>query len=245
VQQYLSDVKEDVLDHAEYFQQPKEGERPMLFGIPFPQPDPGESLLHRYQVNVLIGHSGVSGAPVVYEDNPTHDNLVGHIEHIAQMGTLVTDFTHIKAGAFHRANGGYLLLDALKVLSQPFAWEALKRALRSREIRTESLGQALSLISTVSLEPEPIPLDLKVVLVGGRLILPLACLRSGVRRILQGAGGFREDMHHAAEAISLRADRDARLGASCRPLDRSAVARVSVPSRRRRQKLTIHRGRGR
>ncbi len=246
VQQYLSDVKEDVLDHAEYFQQPKEGERPMLFGIPFPQPDPGESLLHRYQVNVLIDHSGVSGAPVVYEDNPTHDNLVGHIEHIAQMGTLVTDFTHIKAGAFHRANGGYLLLDALKVLSQPFAWEALKRALRSREIRTESLGQALSLISTVSLEPEPIPLDLKVVLVGGRLIYYLLhAYDPEFAEFFKVQVDFEEDMHRSAESDSLYARMIATLArkAKLRPLDRSAVARVLEFASRSAgdtEKLTIH-----
>src|SRR4030066_1651720 len=89
------------------------------------------------------------------------DLLVGRVEHIAQMGTLVTDFSLIKAGALHRANGGYLVLDAMKLLTQPFAWEALKRNLRSREIRTEPLGQALSLISTVSLTPQPIPLEVK------------------------------------------------------------------------------------
>jgi lon-related putative ATP-dependent protease len=246
VQQYLADVKEDVLDHAEYFQQPKEGERPTLFGIPFPQPDPGESLLHRYQVNVLIDHSGVSAAPVVYEDNPTHDNLVGHIEHIAQMGTLVTDFTHIKAGAFHRANGGYLLLDALKVLTQPFAWEALKRALRSREIRTESLGQALSLISTVSLEPEPIPLDLKVVLVGGRLIYYLLhAYDPEFAEFFKVQVDFEEDMQRTAESDSLYARMIATLArkGKLRPLDRSAVARVLEFASRSAgdtEKLTIH-----
>ena len=85
------------------------------------------------------------------------------------MGALMTDFTLIKAGALHRANGGYLIINALKVLSEPLARDALKRALRSREFRIQSLGQALSLVSTVSLEPEPIPMDLKVVLLGQRL----------------------------------------------------------------------------
>ena len=168
---YLAALEEDVLDHAEVFQQPKDGEQPTLFGIPIAHGgEESEVTFRRYRVNVLIEHSDAKGAPIVYEDNPTHDNLVGRIEHIAQMGTLVTDFTLIKAGALHRANGGYLILDAVKVLTQPFAWEALKRALRAREIRTESMGQMLSLISTVSLEPEPIPLDVKVVLLGQRLI---------------------------------------------------------------------------
>ena len=168
---YLTALEEDVLDHAEVFQQPKDGEQPTLFGIPMGRGgEESDTTFRRYRVNVLIEHAEAKGAPIVYEDNPAHDNLVGRTEHIAQMGTLVTDFTLIKAGALHRANGGYLILDALKVLTQPFAWEALKRALRAREIRTESLGQMLSLISTVSLEPEPIPLDVKVVLVGQRMI---------------------------------------------------------------------------
>jgi predicted ATP-dependent protease len=166
---HLHKVRHDVLDHAEQFHA-RESEAPTLFGLPLPRPDGAESVFRRYAVNVLVDHSGSPGAPVVYEDHPTHDNLVGRIDHVAQMGTLVTDFSLIKAGALHRANGGYLILDARQVLGQPFAWEALKRALRSREIRTESLGQVLSLVSTISLQPEPIPLDAKVVLVGERLL---------------------------------------------------------------------------
>ncbi|HET9063348.1 MAG TPA: Lon protease family protein, partial [Candidatus Binatia bacterium] len=110
------------------------------------------------------------GAPVVYEDHPTYQNLVGRVEHRAQFGALQTDFSLIKAGALHRANGGYLILDARKVLTQPFAWEGLKSALRTAEIRIESLGEALSLVSTVSLEPEHIPLRTKVVLIGDRYV---------------------------------------------------------------------------
>ena len=126
--------------------------------------------LERYHVNVLVGQTADSGAPVVQEDHPTQPNLVGRIEHTAQFGALVTDFMLIKAGALHRANGGYLILDARKVLMQPFAWEDLKRALRTGEIRIESPGQSLGLFSTVSLEPEPIPLDLKVVLIGDPML---------------------------------------------------------------------------
>ena len=104
----------------------------------------GSSPLARYQVNVLDDQKGAPGAPVVYEDKPTFQNLIGRIEHVAQMGTLITDFTHIKAGALHRANGGYLILDARRVLLEPFAWEGLKRALRARAIRIESLGEAFA-----------------------------------------------------------------------------------------------------
>jgi predicted ATP-dependent protease len=129
----------------------------------------------RYWVNLLVDHDESRGAPVVYEDHPAFQNLVGRIEYVAQLGALVTDFNLIKPGALHRANGGYLILDARRVLFQPFAWEELKRVLRAREIRIESLAQTLSLISTVTLEPEPIPLQVKVVLVGDRLLYYLLC----------------------------------------------------------------------
>lgn len=170
VPEYLDAVQRDVIENADDFRHPSEGEKPSFLGVPLPVGELQEAALRRYRVNVLIDNSATQGAPVIYEDNPTHANLVGRIEHQQQMGALVTDFTLIKAGALHRANGGYLLLDALKLLQQPYAWEGLKRALRAREVRIESLGQALSLVSTTSLEPEPIPLDVKVVLVGERLL---------------------------------------------------------------------------
>ena len=229
VRQYLADVQEDVLDHAEFFQQPKEGEQPTLFGIPLPQAETSEQPLRRYAVNVLIGHEDAKGAPIVYEDNPTHDNLTGRIEHIAQMGTLVTDFTLIKAGALHRANGGYLVIDALRLLSQPFAWEALKRALRSREIRTESLGQMLSLVSTVSLEPEPIPLDVKIVLVGQRFLYYLLhAYDPEFGELFKVAVDFEEDMARTPESDLFYARVIATIARreKLRPLARAAVARV-------------------
>ena len=126
----------------------------------------GDPSLRRFSVNVLIDHAQSEAAPVVYEDNPTYANLVGRVEHLSQMGALVTDFTLIKAGALHRANGGYLMLDADRLLRQPFAYEALKRALTGGAVKIESLGQVLSLVATVSLEPEPVPLQVKIVLIG-------------------------------------------------------------------------------
>jgi lon-related putative ATP-dependent protease len=171
VQAYLAAFEKDVIDHADDFRQPKEGdEEATPLDALMARAAGARSPLGRYQVNVLDDHEPAAGAPVVYEDKPTFQNLIGRIEHVAQMGTLVTDFTHIKAGALHRANGGYLILDARRVLMEPFAWDGLKRALRARAIRIESLGEALSLVSTVSLEAEPIPLDVKVVLVGERLL---------------------------------------------------------------------------
>jgi lon-related putative ATP-dependent protease len=226
---YLGELREDVLDHAEYFRQPKDGERPTLFGIPLPLPEAGDSPLRRYLVNVLVEHSGAQGAPIVDEENPTHDNLVGRIEHIAQMGTLMTDFSLIKAGALHRANGGYLLVDAVKVLTQPFAWAALKRALRAREIRTESLGQALSLVSTVSLAPQPIPLALKVVLVGPREIYYLLhAYDPEFGELFKVAADFEDDMERGPQADRLYARLVATIARreKLRALDSGAVARV-------------------
>lgn len=165
MQQYLAAVKADVVEHADDFQRTKSEDEEG----PFAQLSRLESIAHplsRYRVNVPDGHVGVSGAPVVYEDRPTFQNLIGRVEQVAQMGTLVIQFTRIKAGALHRANGGYLILDDRRLLLEPFAWEGLTRALRTRAIRVESLGEALSLVSTVSLYPEPIPLNVKVVLIG-------------------------------------------------------------------------------
>ena len=116
-------------------------------------PSPDDAPFTRYKINLLVDNADLDGAPVVHEDNPSYLNLLGRIEHIARMGTLVTDFTLIKSGALHRANGGFLVLDALRLLTNPFAWGAVKRALRSREIRIEPLERLLSLASTTSLEP--------------------------------------------------------------------------------------------
>ncbi|HJV26899.1 MAG TPA: ATP-binding protein [Aromatoleum sp.] len=123
----------------------------------------------RYQVNLLVDQDARGKAPLEFEDHPTYPNLVGRVDHIATMGTLVTNFTLIKAGALHRANGGFLLLDAEKVLTQPYAWEGLKRALKSEQIRIESLAQVYGWMGALPLEPEPIPLDVKLVLFGQRI----------------------------------------------------------------------------
>lgn len=125
---------------------------------------------YRYKVNLFSHNGSDEGAPVVYEDHPTHQHLVGRIEHVAMMGALLTDFRLIKPGALHRANQGFLVLDAYKILSNLYAWDGLKRALQSKEIRIQSLEQLLSLVSTVSLEPECIPLSTKVVLLGDRYL---------------------------------------------------------------------------
>lgn len=170
---YLDAVEEDMADHSESFRSSEDVSA-----------DPhgnhvlearGMEFMHRYRINVLVGNGEHEGAPIVIEENPTYAALMGRIEHISEMGTLVTNFTLIKPGALHRANGGYLLLDIRKLLVHPFAWEGLKRALRAREIRIESLPQMVGLMSTVSLEPAPIPLNVKVILFGDRIFYYLLC----------------------------------------------------------------------
>lgn len=120
----------------------------------------------RYAVNIIISHTPHSGAPVIFEDLPTHLNLLGHVEQITQLGTVTTDVSMIRAGALHRANGGYLLLEASHVLEHPYAWQGLKRALQSRKIKLSSLEQMLTLTGSLSLAPAPIDLAVKVILLG-------------------------------------------------------------------------------
>ncbi|MCP4537673.1 MAG: AAA family ATPase [Chloroflexi bacterium] len=166
---YLNAVQQDIVKNVDEFRELQKAETPSKgASIPLPRVMASPPLFRRYQVNVLVDNGESEGAPVIFEEYPTYNNIVGRIEHVAQMGALVTDFNLIKPGALHRTNGGYLILDAQQVLMQTHAWTGLKRALRAREARIEPLGQALSLVSTVSLEPEPIPLDVKVILVGER-----------------------------------------------------------------------------
>ncbi|MDZ7670782.1 MAG: ATP-binding protein, partial [Gammaproteobacteria bacterium] len=127
-----------------------------------------DQFFRQYEVNLIVDNAELSGAPVVYESNPSLDNLVGKLEHRFEYGTPVTDFNMIRGGALHRANGGYLLVEAQRLLQKPFAWEALKRALSDRSLRLESISQMLNLAYSVSLDPDPIPLGVKVILLGNR-----------------------------------------------------------------------------
>ncbi len=162
---YLEAVRAAVIDNADAFRSHEDADAHVLAA------QQGE--LARYEINLVVDAGGSDGTPVVDADLPSVQNLVGRVDHIAQFGMLVTDFRHIKAGLLHRANGGYLLVDAIKLLTQPFAWAALKRALLGSEIRIESMAEMFSMVSTVQLEPQPIPLDVKVVLFGERIICRL------------------------------------------------------------------------
>jgi lon-related putative ATP-dependent protease len=237
---HLNRLLQDVMENLDEFRRGAETPEtpgPVLGdgGAPRAAVPASASFFRRYRVNVIVDHGGATGAPVVYEDHPTVQNLVGRIEHMAQMGALITDFNLIKTGALHRANGGYLILEARKVLLQPFAWEELKRALSSEEIRIEVLGQTLSLVSTLSLEPEPIPLDVKVVLLGERLLYyTLAQFDPDFAELFKVAADFEDEMDRTGEAQLLYARLIATIARreGLRPLRREAVARVIEQSAR-------------
>jgi len=162
---HLEAIRADLIENVAMFVIKSEGEEGSSLQ------DQIEAPFERYSVNVLVGQAGPEpGVPIIEELHPTLSNLLGSIEYMSQHGVLVTNFRLIKAGAIHRANGGFVLLDARSLLLEPFSWAALKRALRQREIRIEDVGRFIGITSTVSLEPDPIPLDVKVVLFGDRLL---------------------------------------------------------------------------
>ena len=203
IQDYLRSVKRDIIENADDFQQSEEEQTSFSMGGQKKSRFRDFSI---YSVNVLVDNSNTKGSPVIYEDNPTYLNLVGRVEHISQLGTLLTDFTLIKPGALHRANGGFLVLDIRKVLSRAFAWEGLKRVLRSHEIRIESLEHMLSLVSTISLEPEPIPVNVKLVLLGDRMLYYLLVeYDPEFARLFKVAADFSEDIDRNAQNTMLYA----------------------------------------
>ena len=179
VAEYLKALEEDVVENVDLFLPIKDepvvpaeegeevgaGEEDALAMILGKVSQNKEEDLKKYKVNVIVKNDPSKGSPIVHLDHPTQGNLVGKVERIAQYGALLSDFTLIKAGALHEANGGFLLVDAQKVLSQSFAWDGLKRAIRSKKIKIEAPSDETS-FTTISIDPEPIPLDVKIILIG-------------------------------------------------------------------------------
>ena len=184
----------------------------------------------RYEVNVLVSHAGEDkSAPIVEELHPTLANLIGSIEYVSQHGVLVTNFRHIKPGAAHRANGGFLLLDVRHLLIEPFSWTALKRTLRQGEIRIEDVGRFIGLTSTVSLEPDPVPLDVKVVLFGSRLLYYLlVAFDPEVNEHFKVLADFEDEVDRSPESEALHARMIASIVTrdGLKPVDRDGVALV-------------------
>ena len=220
---YLEDVKADLLANLDDFREGEES--PIALALAAARPRD----FARYRVNAFVSNDHAEGAPVVVERNPTYYNLVGRTEYRATFGAMTTDFREIKPGALHRANGGFLVLDVLDVLRHPFAWEALKRALRSAEVRTESLGEEFSSVPLATLRPEPIPLDLKVVLLGSPFVhRVLYDLDEDFRELFKVRADFAPELDWTAEhhrnyaAFVSRWVRENDL----RHFDRAAVARL-------------------
>jgi len=223
VVQHLEAVERDIKENADDFLSPAQPPQGM------PVPAPLEERFRRYQVNVIVDNSGQHGAPVIYEDNPTHQTLVGRAEYMARFGTLATDFNLLTPGALHRANGGYLMLDAERLLAGNFGWASLKRALNAGEIRTETLEQLLSLASTVSLQPEPIPLDVKIVLLGPPLLYYLlSAVDDDFKELFKIAADFDDRVERSPGTTLLYGRFIAGVvrREKLLPFDRGAVARV-------------------
>ncbi|MBI2939785.1 MAG: AAA family ATPase [Chloroflexi bacterium] len=225
VVEYLNRVQGDLLDNLPLFrgqQQETEGNPPMLRA---PSDDP----FARYRVNVVVDNGSVEGAAIVVEHSPTYYNLFGRIDYAARLGTMVTDFRMIKAGAIHRANGGFLVVQSRDLLAAPFAWDALKRALRSRAAQPENLGDQFSAVPVATLRPEPISIDVKIILIGdGGLYRLLRAHDDDFAKFFKVRADFDTTMPRTPETEMAYAQfvasrcRDTGL----RPSDRSAVARL-------------------
>ncbi|MCM8746864.1 AAA family ATPase [Thermomicrobium sp. CFH 73360] len=227
VLQFLEQVREDIPEHLHDFFPPQ------LPGVPAPiaqlQALQQQEHLARYRVNVFVDNSQTRGAPVIFERNPSYYNLVGRIDYRATFGAMVTDFSQIRAGALHRANGGYLVLHTVELLSNPFAWDALKRALITGRVVIENLGQQYAVLPSAALRPDPIPLDVKVVLLGSPLLYYLlSAYDDDFRELFRVRADFAPDMDWSDQHVMGYAAFISRVvrEQGLRHFDRSAVARV-------------------
>jgi len=166
---YLGKVRNHIIENADDFQSPESSP------LPFLRYDASKSF-SQYEVNLLVSNDEGTAAPVIFEPNPHYTNIIGKIEHRAEMGALFTDFRMIRPGALLAANGGYLIIDIHRILSRPFIWEALKQSLFAKQVRIESPGESYGFVSTATLQPDPIPLDIKVILIGERWLYHLLAI---------------------------------------------------------------------
>jgi len=222
---YLEAVKEDILENLESFKVQEEQPPP----LPFMKLPKAEPTFTKYTVNVLVNNKDCKGAPYVFESNPTYYNLFGRIEHKFQFGIAMTDFSMIKSGSLHKANGGYIVINALDLLRNIFSYDALKRAIRNKEIRIEDVWEQYRLISTTTLKPEAIPLDVKVILVGSPFLYYLLYnLDEEYRELFKVKSDFDSRMERTDENIQKYA---AFVANRCReenllPFDGTGVAKI-------------------
>jgi lon-related putative ATP-dependent protease len=227
---FIKQIEADLPEHLhDFWPAADAGQAEQAYGPAAARELHRQERLARYEVNVLIDNGGITGAPVVVERNPTYYNLIGRLDYRAVMGTMVTDFRQIKPGMLHRANGGFLVLHALDVMLNPFAWDGLKRALASGEVRIENPGEQGAPMPTARPRPEPIPLDLKVILIGpAALYQTLHQVDVDFPELFGVKAEFAPDMEWSEEnlasysAFLSRTVHDRKL----RHFDRSAVARI-------------------
>ncbi|MBI4673242.1 MAG: AAA family ATPase [Chloroflexi bacterium] len=228
VTEFIEAVKRDLLQNIELFQATQVAAAALATGeAPIPSPWLQELPFRKYQVNVLVDHSNTQGAPVIVELNPNYNNLFGRVEKETHYGALYTDHTMIKAGALHRANGGFLVIPVQDLLTNPYSWDGLKRVLRGHEIEIEDLGDRLGILSTKSLRPQPIPLALKVILIGSPLIYHLLYVYDEeFGELFKVQADFDSEMDFSGENIADFASFVRTLGdkENLKPLDRTAVA---------------------
>jgi lon-related putative ATP-dependent protease len=165
---YLEEVQDDIVDNIDRFRNENDNNQQNPF-LAMQQNDDG-SFFVRYQINIFVNNSKTDGAPVIYEKNPTYYNLFGKIEGKSQFGTITTNFTMIRSGSLHRANGGFLIVHAKDLLTNPFCWDTLKRALINQEITVENIGEQYRSVPIITLKPEAVELDLKIIMIGSPYI---------------------------------------------------------------------------
>ncbi len=164
---YINAMQEDVLENiSQFFEEEEESDEALASLLPMLSKKPADDVTLKYKVNLIVDHSETKGAPVVVTFNPTYYNLVGEVEYDSEFGNLTTDFMKIKGGLFHKANGGYLIVQAQDILSAPQAWEALRRVIKTKEINMDSVREQLGAVVAPTLKPEPIAADIKVIMIG-------------------------------------------------------------------------------
>ena len=225
VVEYLYKVKENILDNIDDFR-PKEDVPLAIGGIRLQKQEP---TFERFKVNLIVSNRENEGAPVVFESNPTYTNLFGRIEYKVQLGVATTDFTMIKAGSILKANGGYLIVNALDVLRNIFVYDSLKRMIKNREARIEDPWEQYRLVSSTTLKPSPIPVNIKLVIIGEPFIYYLLYnLDTEYRKLFKVKADFDTVMPRSDDNIEKYAHF---IATRCReegllPFDRTGVSRI-------------------
>ena len=223
--EYLNGVENDIVERLEDFRSTEKHQH----GMPPAMEELAEPSFDRYKVNVFVTQKDHDTAPVVKENNPTYNNLIGKTEYKSRWGFMATDHNMIRAGALHRANGGYLIIQALDILTNPFSWDALKRALRTREVAPENLADQYGLVSVATIKPSPIPLDVKVIMVGSpQIYYLLYYMDDEFRKLFKVKADFDIEMtrndKHIGQYAAFIADRCREF--NLKPFHKTAVAKV-------------------